>query len=33
MGVALSAAAFLLGAVLTATGVPRHHDGGAPSRP
>jgi len=33
LGVALSAAAFLLGAVLTATGVPRHHDGGAPSRP
>jgi len=32
LGVALSAAAFLLGAVLTATGVPRHHDG-APSRP
>jgi len=33
LGVALSAAAFLLGAVLTATGVPRHHDGDAPSRP
>ena len=36
LGVALSAAAFLLGAVLTATGVPRHHDGAAepaPSRP
>src|SRR5262249_60667557 len=28
LGVALSAGAFLLGAVLTATGVPRHHDGG-----
>lgn len=32
LGVALSAAAFLLGAVLTATGVPRHHDGSAPSQ-
>ena len=28
LGVALSAGAFLLGAVLTATGVPRHHDDG-----
>jgi len=32
LGVALSAGAFLLGAVLTATGVPRHHDdGGEPA--
>ena len=32
LGVALSAGAFLLGAVLTATGVPRHHDdGGGPA--
>ena len=31
-GVALSAGAFLLGAVLTATGVPRNHDdGGEPA--
>jgi len=38
LGVALSAAAFLLGAVLTAIGVPPHHGGakpadGAPSQP
>jgi len=38
LGVALSAGAFLLGAVLTAIGVPPHHGGakpadGAPSQP